>query len=48
MFALLQEHNIVFTVTEAELYDFIIRISTGELNIAEITTWIRDHTKEER
>lgn len=48
MFALLQEHAIVFTAGEAELYDFIILISTGKLNITEITTWIQAHTKEER
>ncbi|WP_118974367.1 type II toxin-antitoxin system death-on-curing family toxin [Taibaiella koreensis] len=48
MFALLQEHAIVFSASEVELYDFIIRISTGALNITEIITWIRVHTKEER
>ena len=43
--ALLKEFNIIFTASQEDVYNFTIRISTGEIKFEEIVEWLKSNTK---
>ena len=42
--ALLLEYNFSLTAGEGEVYDLIIKISTGEIKFDQIVSWLKDNT----
>lgn len=45
MLAILKMSKIEFDVTNNEIYDFTIKISTGEIKFEEIVEWLKTNTK---
>ncbi len=45
MYALMIHHKILLTATSKDLYQFIISISTGEINFDEIVIWLKNNTQ---
>ncbi len=44
MLAVLEAENFKITATNDELYNFTIRISTGEIKFEEIVTWLKNNS----
>ncbi len=44
MLAVLEAGNLKITATNDELYNFTIKISTGEIKFEEIVTWLKNNT----
>ncbi len=44
MLAILEEGKLEITVTNNEIYSFVIRISTGEIKFDEIAEWLKLNT----
>jgi death-on-curing protein len=44
IYALLNDGGLVFTANEEAFYEFIIKISTGELNYEQILEWLKNNS----
>lgn len=44
MLAILEESKIEISVSNSEIYDFVIQISTGELRFDQIVDWLKQNT----
>lgn len=44
LYALLNDGGLVYTANEEGFYEFIINISTGELNYEQILEWLKNNS----
>jgi len=44
MLAILEEGNLEIKISNTDLYDFTIKISTGEIKFDEIVNWLKQNT----
>ena len=44
MLAILEESKIEISVSNSDIYDFVIQISTGELRFDQIVAWLKQNT----
>lgn len=45
MVALLEDEGLIFSASEADFYEFVISIATGELNFDQIVEWLKINTE---
>ncbi len=44
MLAILEEDNITIMLPNEDIYSFVIKVSTGEINFERIVDWLKSNT----
>ncbi len=45
MIALLEDEDLIFSASQADLYNFVISIATGEIKFDQIVEWLKANTQ---